>query len=146
MTATEGTVYWLVPVIAREDTDYWLISHNCSACLVSSFIFSLSFSSNQGIVILNYFESSSSSSKNGRSRKQMITHTGKDDGEGKHSFTAGGCTNWYIHYATQCGESLGRWELIWLKVLPYHSSTYTQRTLHLLTEILAHSFSLLLYS
>lgn len=56
------------------------------------------------------------------------------------------CTNLYSHFGNQCGDLSAIWECIFLKTQVDYSWADTQRTLHPIIVILAHTCSLLLYS
>lgn len=58
------------------------------------------------------------------------------------AYVADGSANLHNYYRNHCCGSLGRWELIYLKIELYHSWLYTHRTLHPTTRILAHPCSL----
>ena len=52
--------------------------------------------------------------------KQVTAHISEDLPWEKQSSIAGGYANFYSHYENQCSHSLGRWELIHLKIQLYY--------------------------
>ena len=89
----------------------------------------------RNIQIKNHFDILFYWSQNRQLRltKQKTVHASKDSGKGEHYSVAGGNTNWYSWYGSQCGVSSGSWELVYPR-FGYSTLGHIPKGFHILVQ------------